>query len=207
MPGTPTPIGVGNLLLFTNGNGTALEYVTSVSGQTINFAAGDPAGLNGLSATTYPDGTVQAMQASTTTTTITRVWMISYYIDSTTNPSCPQLIRQVNYPGYPSAAPVNPPQPIGDCIENLSFSYDITGSSAPAGTYTIGPGDAPTPISPDSPSQIRAVNVTLEARSEYPFTGAPGSDYFHNSLSTQVSVRSMSFVNDFTTKTTASPGP
>jgi prepilin-type N-terminal cleavage/methylation domain-containing protein len=208
MPGaTVPPVAVGNLILFTNGNGTALEYVTGVSGQTINFASGDPAGLNGLSATTYPDGTVAAMKASTTTTTITRVWMITYYIDSTTNPSCPQLIRQVNYPGYPSGAPANPPQPVGDCIEDLSFSYDITGSTAPTGTYTIGPGDAPTPVSPDTPAQIRAINVTLEARSEYPFSADPGADYFHNSLSTQVSIRSLSFQNDFTTKTTATPGP
>jgi len=202
MPGGPTPVGVGNLILFTNGNGTALEYVTSVSGQTINFAAGDPAGLNALSASTYPDGTVQAMKASTTATTITRVWMVTYYVDSTTNQRCPQLVRQVNYPGYPSGAPVNPPQPIGDCIDDLSFSYDITGSGAPTGTYSNGPGDASTPLGGDSPSQIRAVNVTIGARSLYPFTEAPGEDYFYNSLITQVSVRSLSFVNSFTTSST-----
>jgi hypothetical protein len=214
MPGGPTPIAPGNLILFTNVNGTALEYVTSVSGQTINFAAGDPAGLNGLSAATYPNGTVAAIKASTTTTTITRVWMVTYYIDSTTNPSQPQLVRQVNYPGYPSAAPANPPTPIADCVENLSFSYDLVNSGAPTGTYTNGPGDAPTPASwagppagADSPVQIRAVNVTLEARSEYPFVAAPGSDYFHNSLSTQTSIRNLAFVNQFTTKTTATPGP
>jgi len=214
MPGVSTPIAPGNLILFTNVNGTALEYVTSVAGSTINFAAGDPAGLNGLSAATYPNGTVAAIKASTTATTITRVWMVSYYIDSTTDAAHPQLIRQVNYPGYPAAAPANPPQPLADCIEDLSFSYDIVNSGAPAGTYALGPGDAPTPLSwagppagADTPVQIRAVNVTLEARSQYPFVAAPGADYFHNSLSTQVSVRNLAFVNQFNTKTTATPGP
>jgi hypothetical protein len=208
MPGVGTPIGVGNLIMFTNGNGTALEYVTSVSGQTISFAGGDPAGLNALSASTYPDGTVADIKASTTATTITRVWMVTYYIDSTTDPARPQLIRQVNYPGYPAGNnPANPPQPIADCIENMSFSYDIINSAAPAGTYTVGPGDAPTPAGGDTPAQIRAVNTTLAARSQYPFTSAPGRQYFHNSLSTQVSIRSLSFVNGFTTKTTAAPGP
>jgi prepilin-type N-terminal cleavage/methylation domain-containing protein len=204
MPGTPTPISAGNLILFTNGNGTALEYVTSVSGQTINFAAGDPAGLNGLSAATYPNGTVQAISASTTATTVTRVWLVSYYIDSTTNPSKPQLVRQVNYPGYPAGAPANPAQPVADSIENLTFSYDVTNSTDPAGTYANGPGDAPQPVAPDTPSQIRAVNVTLAARSEYPLmAGSSAAQYAHNNLSTQVSVRSLSFLNQFNTSTTA----
>jgi prepilin-type N-terminal cleavage/methylation domain-containing protein len=220
MPGSPTPIAPGNLILFTNVKGTALEYVTSVSGQTINFLASDtggsdPSGLNGLSAATYLNGTVAAINASTITTTITRVWMVTYYIDSTTNPSRPQLVRQVNYPGYPAGNnPANPPTPIADCIEDLSFSYDIVNSGAPAGTYTNGPGDAYTPLSwagppagADTPAQFRAINVTLEGRSEYPFVAAPGADYFHNSLSTQVSVRNLAFVNQFNTKTTATPGP
>jgi len=198
MPGGPTPISTGNLILFTNGNGSALEYVTSVAGQTINFAAGDPAGLNALSAVTYPSGTVPAISASTAATTITRVWMVTYYIDSTTTPSRPQLMRQVNYPGYPSASPANPAQPVADNIENLSFSYDIINSVAPAGTYALGAGDAPTPLGGDSPSQIRAVNTTLAARSEYPLmAGSAGAEYAHNNLSTQVAVRSLSFVNQF----------
>jgi prepilin-type N-terminal cleavage/methylation domain-containing protein len=204
MPGVTNPITTGNLILFTNGNGTALEYVTSVSGQTINFAAGDPANLNGLAAGTYPDGTVQAIKASTTATTITRVWMITYYIDSNTTPSDPQLMRQINYPNYPVGAPVNPPQAIADDIENLSFSYDLVNSQAPDGSYPLGAGDAPTPTAPDTPAQIRAVNITLAARSEFPFNaGTASAQYFHNNLSTQVSVRSLSFVNQFNTSTTA----
>lgn len=203
MPGGPTPISAGNLILFTNGNGTALEYVTSVSGQTITFASGDPAGLNGLSAATYPSGTVAAISASTTATSITRVWMITYYIDSTTNPSKPQLVRQVNYPNYPAGAPANPSQPIADCIENLGFSYDITDSTAAAGSYPNGAGDASAPVSPDTPAQILAINVTLAARSEYPImAGTSSAAYTHNNLSTQVSVRSLAFVNQFTTSTT-----
>jgi prepilin-type N-terminal cleavage/methylation domain-containing protein len=203
MPGVTNPISTGNLILFTNGNGTALEYVTSVTGQTINFAAGDPANLNGLSAGTYPDGTVQAIKASTTATTLTRVWMITYYIDSNTTPSDPQLMRQINYPNYPAGAAVNPPQAIADDMESLSFSYDLVNSQAPDGSYPLGAGDASTPIAPDTPAQIRAVNVTLSARSELPFnSGTAATQYFHNNLSTQVSIRSLSFVNQFNTSTT-----
>ena len=100
--------------------------------------------------------------------------MVTYYIDAT-NAQNPQLIRQVNYPNYPAGAPVNPPTAIADDIENLAFSYAITSSTDPAGTYpttpfTNGPGNAPQPILPDTPAQIRAVNVFLAGRSENTYT-------------------------------------
>jgi hypothetical protein len=191
MPGGPTPIAVGNLIMFHNINGTALEYVTSVAGQVIGFAAGDPAGLN---ATGLPNGTVANLAVAATPTTISRVWMVTYYLDVVTNPARPQLIRQVNYPNYPAAAPANPPQAVGEVIENLQLSYDIVGSQDAVGTYGLnGPGDAPTSIAPDTPFAFRAVNVYLGGRSEYPYTMTQPPQFLRNSMSTQVSIRSLSF--------------
>ncbi len=191
MPGGPTPITVGNLIMFHNINGTALEYVTSVAGSTINFATGDPAGLN---LTGLPNGTVANLAVAATPTTITRVWMVTYYLDVVTNPAKPQLIRQVNYPNYPAATPANPPQAVGEVIENLQFSYDIVDSQDAAGTYGLaGPGDAPTSIAPDTPFAFRAVNVYLGGRSEYPYTMTNPPQFLRNSMSTQVSIRSLSF--------------
>src|ERR1700683_471231 len=118
LPGGPTPITTGNLIMFHNINGTALEYVTSVAGQVISFAPGDPGGLN---ATGLPNGTVANLAVAVTPTTISRVWMVTYYLDVVTNPQKPQLVRQVNYPNYPAAAPANPPQPVAEVIENLQF--------------------------------------------------------------------------------------
>lgn len=191
MPGGPTPIAVGNLIMFHNINGTALEYVTSIAGQTINFAAGDPAGLN---QTGKPNGTVAQLGVAATPTTIARVWMVTYYLDVVTNPAKPQLIRQVNYPGFPAGAPANPPQAVAEVIENLTFSYDIVGTQDPAGTYGVpGPGDAPTSIVPDTPFAFRAVNAYLGGRSEYPYTMTQPPQYLRNSMSTQISIRSLSF--------------
>jgi prepilin-type N-terminal cleavage/methylation domain-containing protein len=203
MPGTTNPITTGNLIMFHNQNGTALEYVTSVAGQTINFAAGDPAGLNQTGKT---NGTVANLATSPGVfppTTITRVWMVTYYMDAT-NAQDPQLIRQVNYPGYPLGAPVNPPTAIADDIENLAFSYAITSSTDPVGTYPInqftnGSGNASTPISPDTPAQIRAVNVFVAGRSENTYTALSSPQYLRNNLSTQVSIRSLSFTDAFET--------
>jgi prepilin-type N-terminal cleavage/methylation domain-containing protein len=190
MPGGPTPLAVGNLILFHNINGTALEYVTSISGSTINFAAGDPAGLN---QTGLPNGTVANLSVAATPTTISRVWMVTYYLDVVTNPAKPQLVRQVNYPNYPAGAAANPPQQIGEVIENLGFSYDIVNTQDPAGTYPNGPGDAPTALAPDTPFAFRAVNVYLGGRSEYPWTWTNPPQFLRNSLTTQVSIRSLSF--------------
>jgi prepilin-type N-terminal cleavage/methylation domain-containing protein len=197
MPGVVQPIATGNLIMFHNQNGTALEYVTAVAGNTISFSAGDPGGLN---QTGKANGTVAQLAVGGVfpPTTITRVWMVSYYIDSTV-PQSPQLIRQVNYPNYPAAAPANPPTDIADVIENLTFSFDITGSTAAVGTYPLGPGNAPTPVAPDTPGQIRAVNVFLAGRSERTYTAQSTPQYLRNNLSTQVSVRSLSFTNQFQT--------
>jgi prepilin-type N-terminal cleavage/methylation domain-containing protein len=191
MPGGPTPIAVGNLIMFHNINGTALEYVTSIAGQVIGFAAGDPAGLN---QTGEPNGTVANLAVAATPTTISRVWMVTYYLDVVTNAAKPQLVRQVNYPNFPAGAPANPPQQVAEVIENLGFSYDIVNSQDVAGTYGLaGPGDAPTSIAPDTPFLFRAVNVYLGGRSEYPYTMTDPPQFLRNSMSTQVSVRSLSF--------------
>ncbi len=202
MPGVANPITTGNLIMFHNQNGTALEYVTSVAGQQINFATGDPAKLN---QTGDAFGTVAALATTPGNfppTSITRVWLVTYYIN-VANPQDPQLIRQVNYPGYPAAAPVNPPQTIADDIENLGFSYDITSSTDPAGTYTDGPGNAQQPILPDTPDQIRAVNVFLAGRSEQIYKATSSPTFLRNNLTTQVSIRSLSFTNQFTTSSSS----
>jgi len=193
MPGQPIPIQAGNLMMFSSTNGTALVYVTGVNGQTINFAAGDPAGLNGLSAATYPDGTLAALVAGGTGgITMTRVWMVTYYMDSTTNPTRPQLVRQLNYPV------LNPSQPIGESINQLQFTYDIINSTAPAGTYPNGAGDATTPNPTyDTPLQFRAVNIFLAGRSEYPYGGTIPPSFFYNNLITQVCIRNLAFDNLF----------
>jgi hypothetical protein len=214
MPGAgASPIGAGNLIMFQNQNGTALEYITSTNAQTMTFASGDPAGLNAPSAATYPNGTVAALLSKgTAPTTITRIWMVTYYLDSTTNTRHPTLVRQVSYPAYPTATlQNNPPQPIADDIEALNFTYDIIDSSAPTGTYANGAGDATQPASwttpaagSDKPSQIRAVNVYLSGRSEGTYQMSKAQSYFHNNLSTQVAIRSLDFTNTFNTSANAS---
>jgi prepilin-type N-terminal cleavage/methylation domain-containing protein len=195
MPGTAqtVPVAVGNLMMFTGGTGNALGYVTAVAGPVISFGSGDPANLN---ATGAANGTLAKLIAAGGPITMTRVWMITYYIDVVTNPSRPQLIRQVNWPGYPASGAANPPGVLADVIEDLQLTYDISNSTAAAGSYPNGAGNAQTPIAPDTASQIRAINIYLAARSETPYVAT--QQFFRNNLATQVCVRSLAFVPPFT---------
>jgi type II secretory pathway pseudopilin PulG len=181
-------IQTGDLILLTNSLGTALVSVTGVSGQVLTFAAGDPFDLNGRSDTT---GTVKQMMTSSTcsgapscfpATTATRIWMISYYLDNVSSPPYIRLVRQINF---------NTPTPVGETLENLQFTYNfIDGATNPANQASVPAGN--------SESQIRTVNVWLGARTAYEVRkGVSQALYARNNLMTQISLRSMAYVNKY----------
>jgi prepilin-type N-terminal cleavage/methylation domain-containing protein len=181
------PVQAGDLIMFSNAQGNAIQVVTAVAGpQTLKFAAGDPFSLNGR---TDPQGTIVQLQnldpvtnkpnGTYPPTTATRIWMISYYLDNIADPKHVRLIRRINF---------QPGQPVGDTLENLQFTFNfVDGVTNPSGQQTIPAGL--------SESQIRAINVSLWARS--PKLWAKTNHYLRDSLSTQVSLRSMAFVNKY----------
>jgi len=190
------PINPGDLIMFSNANGNAIQTVTSVSGQTLTFAtglaAGDAYSLNG---TGQPAGTLIQLQNYTTNgagakvysgtyppTTASRIWMISYYLDPVTDPGHTRLIRRTNF---------NPGVAVGETIENLQLTYNyVNGSVVLASQPAVPVGY--------TENQIRSVNIYLGARSDYAMnTGRGAATYIRNSLQTQVCLRSMSYVNQF----------
>ncbi|HUI52963.1 MAG TPA: prepilin-type N-terminal cleavage/methylation domain-containing protein [Terriglobales bacterium] len=181
-------IQVGDLIMLSNSQGNALVYVTGVSGQTLTFAQGDPFKLNGRSDTT---GTVKQLMTSSTcsgapacwpTTTATRIWMISYYLDNVSSPPYVRLVRQVNF---------NTPTPVGETLENLQFTYNfVDGATNPSNQAIVPTGN--------SESQIRTVNVWLGARTSYQVRqGSSKALFARNNLMTQISLRSMAYVNKY----------
>lgn len=164
--------------------GMALLTVSAVNpgANSITFSAADAFGLN---ASGKPAGTIAQIASppgSTTypTTTATRFWMITYYIDNT-NAARPQLMRQVN---------MNQPQAVGEVIENLQIFYDVLNGTTPP-TVTAGqesPTDAQLPA-------IRDAYIILYARSENPYSQSKA--YFRNNLETVVSIRGLDFFNEF----------
>jgi prepilin-type N-terminal cleavage/methylation domain-containing protein len=174
----------GDLVMFSNTNGNAIQQVTSVSGLTLVFSPGDPFHFNGSGA---PNGTIVNLQNTTNgnpngtypPTTATRIWMISYYLDNTTDPTHVRLIRRVNF---------NAGQPVGETLENLQFTYNysdglaVNQSAVPLGY---------------SENQIRAVNVILAARSNDPVPSGGKMKYLRNNFQTQVSIRSLSYFDRY----------
>ena len=173
----------GDVIMFQNTKGSALAEVTdnpTVAGTsyTVPFADGDILRLNQSSAAS---GNVPAILAGKNTQA-TRIWIITYYIDTFTDAggqATSRLMRQVN---------TQPAVPLADNVVNLKFSYD---AYAPDGALQAelpdaGAGNSP----PIIPNQIQKVNLeALTARS--PIRGPQG--YQGLNLQTQISVRNMSF--------------
>ena len=187
-------IKAGDLIMFSTSTSATpvIQTVTSVSGQTVSFAAGDAFNFNGmLSAATA--GTLKQLQNGATTPggpyppiTATRVRIISYWIDNVTNPNLPTLIRQVNF---------NSPYAIGQGIEDLQITFGIAQSSDVGAYGAAGPGNATYPISPDTPAQIRTVKIFAAARTENVYSQS--KTYFRDNMVTTVCVRSLSFINRY----------
>jgi type II secretory pathway pseudopilin PulG len=178
LPVGNTAITPGDLIMFQNANGATIQTVTAAAGQTLTFAGGGAGDAFALNATGKVSGTIINMRNGNGTfppTTASRVWMITYYLD-TTNQSRPLLMRQINF---------RPATPVAEVIEDLSISYDI--NNGPPSTAAI--------VAPFTPSSIRKVNLSLAARADNAYS--QNKTYFRNNLQTQVSVRSLAFFNSF----------
>lgn len=181
-------LNTGDLIMFSNTNGNALQTITSISGQTLTFSSGDAFNLNGTNAKA---GTIEQIQnyaldansnkvfnlGTYPPTFATRVWMITYYLDNVTDPVHVRLIRRVNF---------NPGQPVGETLENLQFTFNfndgiMTNQVAVPNGY--------------SESQIRSVNVHLGTRSTNKL--GQNNKYARENFQTQISLRSMAYVNQY----------
>lgn len=190
-------INPGDLILFSNANGHAIQYVSGVSGQTLNFGSGDPFGLNQTAA---PQGTLIQLQNTTCNnaappvcvsngtyppTTATRIWMISYYLDNLTDPVHARLIRRVNFNGPISSAGVNG-SPVGETLENLQFTFNFNdGKTSNQSTVPAG----------FTENQIRSVDLYLGTRSTT--RASQNSQYLRENFQTQVTLRSMTYFNKY----------
>jgi prepilin-type N-terminal cleavage/methylation domain-containing protein len=188
------PVDPGDLLMIYNGNNPngILQTVTAVSGQTLTFSPGDAFNLNGRTSSENA-GTIKQLQNLTggvpngtyPPTSATRIWMITYFLDATTDPVHPMLMRAVNF---------NTPQPVAETVENLKFAYNFADGSSPApvNQFTVPTVPAPTG---DNENEIRVVNVYMGARSTT--SAANPGKYVRTNLSTQVALRSMAYFDTF----------
>lgn len=170
----------GDLILFTNPFGNALQMITEdPTDQVVVFGEADAMQLNQRLAESGTILNLRDADGVFPPTTITRINMVSYYVDNVTDPNLPRLIRRVNMGNRLAIA-------MG--VENLQVTYDLVdGDTNPTNVENVPLGEGT--------NQLRKANLFLLARSldENPQTG----EFFRNSMATQVGLRSLSFVDRY----------
>lgn len=182
-----TGVKPGNLLLFSNGQGDAIQTVTRVTGTQVFFEsnAADWFNFNQRGA---PAGSIMQIRAGATfsQTSVVRVTMLTYYVDATTTPGVPRLVRQENNFSAQTLAGV---------VEDLELSYDLVdGVTNPTAIPSL-PFTTGTPAVTYTASQIRKANVHVGVRSE--LFSTLRRDYLRQHLTTGVSIRSLAYVDRY----------
>jgi|WetSurMetagenome_2_1015567.scaffolds.fasta_scaffold123931_2 prepilin-type N-terminal cleavage/methylation domain-containing protein len=216
--GTGDDVRVGDLMMFTKGSVSALVYVTAVDGnQTFTFGTGDPMNLNqflvayngtlddlattptcsallvGSSCDPTKGATVTAYSSF-----VSRVRMITYYLDTTIDPTTPRLIRHMNW-GDPAVALNLRGRTVAFAIDRFIVSYDMVDTVNNFSNVRMVAADLASGgacgSSPCSPNQIRKVNLSISGRSTE--VSSVTKQYVRNSLATQVSLRSLALVDRY----------
>jgi len=200
----------GDLLMFTKGTMSVLMQVTAVAGQTVTFGTGalDPLGLNQLDPTLAVAGTINQLKAQAPVdgdapvvvgavqqrgpSQVTRIRMLTYFVDTTTNPQSPRLVRAVGGA---------PPTVVSMGLQMLRLSYDIADQINNPTSVRMDDDDlsGAGACSPDpcSENQIRKVNLVLAMRAHDQGSNSRNGRQSQNTLYTQVSLRSMAFVDRY----------
>lgn len=198
----PDRVTPGQLMLISKGSFNTLVQVTAVDvdARQLTFADGDSLRLNQSGAAA---GTLAALNAeepvdSAAATLISRVRMITYYLDATVDPAHPRLVRRIN-----NGDPLVFNNSLGTAVAldtvDLQFTYDISNGTGNPGNVQmvaadLNGGGACTP-NPCAMTQIRKVSVRLTAQSQTP--SATQAAHLLNTLESQVSLRSMAFVDRY----------
>lgn len=201
----------GDLIMLTRNSNSTLVEVSSVTGQQIFFAPNDSLRLNQPSATggttgirTQPnEDKIPSPQTAPPKylldTKASRVRMISYYLDVQADPKHPRLIRRINNGGTWNDFNNDNGTVVAFDIESLQFTYDLSDGATNPSNVRMTDADFGTngACKPNIcyPSQIRKINIYLSGRSRLPRKAS--DQYFRARLVTQVSLRSLSFVDKY----------
>jgi len=177
-----TGVRTGDLVMFTNALGNAVQTVTATAGTVVQFAAGDPLRLNQRG---VAQGSItQIIAGGIPQTTAQRVLLVTYYVDVVSTPGSPRLARRING----SAG-----QALAGVVEDLDLSFDLVdGVTNPVAQKVV-----PVTLAGVlyTPNQIRKVNLHVGVRSEEP--SVRQHDYTRSHLTTVVSLRSLSYVDRY----------
>jgi len=179
------PVAPGNLLWISNANGSTLQTVTRTNPNTIFFDVADPIDRFNLNQPVAAQGSVtQIVDNPMPQGLVTRVIMLTYYVDAVTAPGTPRLTRVWNF---------GTPQALAGVVEDLDIAYDLVdGVTNPTGVVTF-----PFVLNgvTYSANQVRKVNLHIGVRSDVVSTQS--NDFLRNHMQTSVSIRSLAFVDRY----------
>jgi prepilin-type N-terminal cleavage/methylation domain-containing protein len=198
----PDRVLAGQLMMISKGSTNTLVQVTAVDAgaRVLTFADGDSLRLNqaGAASGNLPALNATAPVNDASATRITRMRMLTYYIDNVTDPARPRLVRRIN-----NGDPMTFNNTLGTAVAvdtwDMQFTYDISnGTNNPGGVEMsaadMGAGGACAP-DPCATTQIRKINLTLTSRSPNQVSGQ--TRFMTNTLRSQVSLRAMAFVDRY----------
>ncbi len=192
----------GQLMMISKGSFNTLVQVTAVNAATriLSFADGDSLNLNqaGAANGNLADLNAQDPVNDASATRISRMRMLTYYLDNIADPMHPRLVRRVNN-GHPTVFNNASGTAVAVDAFNLQFTYDINnGAGNPGGVEMnaadLGAGGACAPNA-CGPTQIRKVNLSLTSRAPNQVSGS--LTFLNNTLESQVSLRAMAFVDRY----------
>jgi prepilin-type N-terminal cleavage/methylation domain-containing protein len=198
----PARVTEGQLMMISKGSVNTLVQVTAVDvpNRRLTFDDGDSLNLNQAGAA---NGSLAALNADVpvndpTATRISRVRLLTYYLDNTTDPARPRLVRRINN-GHPTVFNNALGTAVAVDVYDLQVTYDITnGVGNPSGVdmsaADLGGGGACAP-DPCAETQIRKVTLLLTARAPNQVSG--NTSFLTNTLESQVSLRAMAFVDRY----------
>jgi type II secretory pathway pseudopilin PulG len=199
----PDRVVAGQLMLISKGSFNTLVQVTTVdlAARRLNFADGDSLRLNQpLAATgTLPALNAQAPVNSAAATRISRLRLITYYLDTSVDARHPRLMRRVNN-GDPMTFNNGLGTSVASDLVSLQFTFDISNGAGNPGGVEMTANDlagtgACSPLA-CSRTQIRKVNVQLKGQTENRGLTSQ-TKFLQNTLASQVSLRSMAFVDRY----------
>ncbi len=176
-------IKVGDVLLFTNSLGSAIQTVTRIASNTVYFEPNDVFNFNQRSVL---QGSIMQIRNTSgmspanvfSATQVVRLHILTYYVDDATTDHAPRLTRRINH---------FTPQALAGVVEDLNLTYDLfDGDTNPVQItslpHTIGALQL-------NGSQVRKVNVHVGVRSESKST--LNGDYLRHHATTVVSLRGL----------------
>ena len=180
-------IKAGDLLLFNNANGTAVQTVTSTDATTVYFAPGDPFNFNQSGAGQGSITQLRGGAAFFPRTDVVRIQMLTYYLDALTIPGEPRLMRRLNFFA---------PQALAGLVDDLTITYDLVDSTLNP-VHPVDQTSVPVTIAGKSfgANQIRKANLRMAVRSEA--KSSVRADYLRNTINTVVSLRSLAYVDRY----------